>query len=98
MKIAKFLAVLAVAAVALPLAAAETTDAKKAPEASATKAPEGSTQPTQQQLNERTGNETRSLPAPKKMTKEEKAADKKAKRVPPTKEEQDKANKATPGG
>lgn len=57
---------------------------------------------TQEKLNVRTGNETRDLnPTFKKKTEADKAAakaDKKAKRIPPTKEEQAKAAKTLPGG
>jgi Spy/CpxP family protein refolding chaperone len=48
---------------------------------------------------ERTGNETRPTSTPpNKMTPDEKKADKDAKRVPPTKEEQDKQAKKSGGG
>ena len=90
-RISKLLIALAVATVGLPLAAAETADAKKA-------APDTSALPTQEQKIDATAKETRNLPPPKKMTAEEKKKDKAAKRIAPTKEEQEKANKAYSGG
>jgi hypothetical protein len=115
---------LAVAAMALPVIAADSTQeqmqkntasenrdvgtvTKKTPEqiakekaakdkarAEATKAP----MTRQDQVIENTNKEGARSPGPvKKMTPEEKAADKKAKRVPPTPEEQEKQRKASPG-
>ncbi len=92
LKTATLLAAIALTALALPLAAAETADAKK----NAADNPSAAT--TQDKKIENTGNETRTLPAPKKMTAEEKKADKAAKRKAPTKEEEEKAKKTLPGG
>lgn len=54
--------------------------------------------PQQEKILERTGNETRDLGNVPKMSAEEKATDKAAKRVPPTREEQERINKYYPGG
>ena len=95
LRTARLLTAIAVAAMALPLAAAETKETK---DAKATPAPAASTLPTQEQRLEATGKETRNLPNIKKMTPEEKKADKAAKRKPATKEEEEKIKKGYTGG
>lgn len=121
---ARLLTAIAVAAVALPAAAASSNESTETKIAQATaqlgdtvtkKTPEQVAQEKadkekkraearkpattqQEKILERTGSEQRDLGPVKKMTPEEKAADKAAKRIPPTKEEQEKARKASPGG
>lgn len=95
-KIASVLAI-AAAALVLPVAAADKPATDKAAAEKAAPVVPQSQLPTQDQIIERTGNETRVLPPPPKMTPEQKKADKKAKRtgVPP--EEQQRQLNRSPG-
>jgi hypothetical protein len=54
--------------------------------------------PEQEKKLQMTGSENRSIPAPPKMTPEQKQADIKAKRKGVTPEEEQKQQKASPGG